>query len=83
MAQFSKYNQRQNKQQILNDICYRMCKKYIKLGKQVMIFVHSRRETLMTAEMILKMAKDNKEDALFRPAVNIQHQINPGSVKSK
>ena len=71
MATYSKFNQRLNKANVMNDICYRMCKKYIKLGKQVMIFVHSRRETLITAEMILKTAKDYNEENIFKSNANL------------
>jgi hypothetical protein len=38
-----------------------------------MIFVHSRRETLVTAEMILKTAKELGEELMFRPSTSIQH----------
>ena len=37
----------------------------------------------MTAEMILKTAKDYNEEILFKPQSNLQHIVTPGSVKSK
>lgn len=36
-----------------------------------MIFVHSRRETLMTAEMILKTAKEFNDENIFKPSNNL------------
>jgi len=54
-----------NKNNLLNDVCYANVKKYLKLNKQVMIFVHSRRETLLTAEMLLKTATDLNELKYF------------------
>eukprot|EP01132_Coremiostelium_polycephalum_P004723 gene4723-5897_t len=56
----------QNKN-LMNQICYDKLERGIRDGYQVMVFVHSRKDTVKTAEALIELAKDkkfrfNKED---------------------
>eukprot|EP00828_Plagiopyla_frontata_P030222 TRINITY_DN3928_c0_g1_i1.p1 TRINITY_DN3928_c0_g1~~TRINITY_DN3928_c0_g1_i1.p1 ORF type:complete len:870 (-),score=148.87 TRINITY_DN3928_c0_g1_i1:12-2621(-) len=56
---------KRNKKDIYNDVCYELVKKHAKNNKQVMVFVHSRRETLTTAEFLIDKAQSYNELELF------------------
>lgn len=50
--------------------CYDAALKTLKSGKQCMVFVHSRKDTLKTALDLLQLAEDNGTAALFSEEVN-------------
>ncbi|KAG7193183.1 uncharacterized protein KQ657_000940 [Scheffersomyces spartinae] len=52
-------------QQNLDSVCYNKLVEYLREGKQVMIFVHSRKETVKTAKTFIRMAREKGETRLF------------------
>ena len=57
-----------------NEITYKQIVEYLKMNKQVLVFVHSRMETISFAQEILKLAEINSEIGLFK--------INPEKYKN-
>ena len=55
--------------QQMNDICYEKVRKSLNEGHQVLVFVHSRKDTINTAKQLLEYASASGETALFRPDV--------------
>jgi len=53
-------------QQVMNEVCYEKAVERIKQGYQVMIFVHSRKETLKTAEIMRDLAQERHELGSFQ-----------------
>ena len=51
----------------MNEICYRKVLTSVKAGHQVMVFVHSRRDTVKTAKFIKEMAGSLGENHLLLP----------------
>ncbi len=51
--------------QAMNDVAYKKCLESIKQGHQVMIFVHSRRDTVKTAKSIRDAAQKEQNLSLF------------------
>ena len=49
-----------------NNLVYEQVSKYLKKGKQVLVFVHSRMETIKTAKELYRLAQVNAEEDLFR-----------------
>ena len=47
---------------IMNDIIYTQLKRILKMGKQVIIFVHRRAETISAAEELIEMISKNPKD---------------------
>ncbi|KIY91830.1 hypothetical protein MNEG_16133, partial [Monoraphidium neglectum] len=50
---------------LMNEICYNKVVDALKRGKQVMVFVHSRKETGKTGRVLAEMAAKHGEEALF------------------
>lgn len=46
----------------MNDIVYDELKRILKMGKQVIIFVHKRAETISTAKELIEMLKSRPND---------------------
>ncbi|KAK7480723.1 hypothetical protein BaRGS_00027984, partial [Batillaria attramentaria] len=51
----------------MNNVCYDKVLKQVKAGKQVMVFVHARNETVRTAMLFRDMAKNNGHIDFFLP----------------
>ena len=49
-----------------NELVYEQVVRYLKKGKQVLVFVHSRMETIKFAEELLNLSLENGEENLFR-----------------
>lgn len=46
---------------VMNDVCYQKVKESVIAGNQVMVFVHSRKDTFKTAEKLHELAqKENR-----------------------
>ena len=56
---------------IYNEKCYDLALNYLRNDKQVLVFVHSRKETVKYCEYILERAKMLGDEHLLRPAGNI------------
>ncbi|CAF0861832.1 unnamed protein product [Brachionus calyciflorus] len=54
-------------QQQMDDVCYEKVLKMVKLGHQVMVFVHARNATLKTALKLRDIAKNSGEIGFFIP----------------
>lgn len=55
----------------MNLVCYEKCIKYLSEGHQVMIFVHSRMETIKAAKTLVRQAKEMNTSQLFLPEKKI------------
>jgi len=44
---------------VMNDICYEKVLESVKAGNQVMVFVHSRKDTAKTAQQLIELARAN------------------------
>lgn len=51
--------------QSMNDVAYKKCLEAVKAGHQVMIFVHSRRDTVKTAKHVIDAARKDENAAFF------------------
>jgi len=60
-----KFKDKRTKKDIYNDVCYEIVRKHAKNNKQIMVFVHSRKETLTTAEFFIEKAKEYNELDLY------------------
>eukprot|EP00026_Physarum_polycephalum_P000144 Phypoly_transcript_00144.p1 GENE.Phypoly_transcript_00144~~Phypoly_transcript_00144.p1 ORF type:complete len:2136 (-),score=361.95 Phypoly_transcript_00144:17-6424(-) len=49
----------------MNDICYQKVKDSVRAGNQVMVFVHSRKDTFKTAEKLFELAQSENQMDLF------------------
>ena len=49
-----------------NDLVYEQVIKYLKKGKQILVFVHSRIDTMKTAKELYRLAQENHEEDYFR-----------------
>jgi len=50
---------------IMNEIVYSNLKRMLRMGKQVIIFVHKRGETYSTADEIIEMLKEKPNDKML------------------
>jgi activating signal cointegrator complex subunit 3 len=64
-------SKKRNVRDIYNEKCYEMTLNYLKADKQVLIFVHSRRETVKYCEYMIERAKDLKDDHIMRHMAGI------------
>lgn len=55
-------------------VAYEKAAEMVKRGSQVMVFVHSRKDTVKTARTFLRMARDNHESDLFS-ASELSHSL--------
>ncbi|PRP78838.1 activating signal cointegrator 1 complex subunit 3 [Planoprotostelium fungivorum] len=51
----------------MNEICYEKVVESVLAGNQVMVFVHSRKDTAKTAEALIAMAKEKSQESVFVP----------------
>lgn len=58
---------KRKKLDVYNDLTYIISKGILEHKKQVLIFVHSRKETIFTAQFILKKAMDQGDYAWIKP----------------
>ncbi|GKC64226.1 DExH-box ATP-dependent RNA helicase DExH14, partial [Tanacetum coccineum] len=65
----------QARNELMNEICYRKVADSIKQGYQVMVFVHSRKDTGKTADKLIELARQNEELELFRNDEHPQYQL--------
>ena len=49
----------------MNEIAYEKCRDALRRGRQVLVFVHSRKETAKTAQAIAELARKDGEASLF------------------
>ena len=49
-----------------NELVYEQVIKYLKKGKQILVFVHSRMETMNFAKELYRLAQENGEEDYFR-----------------
>ena len=59
----------QQQRVVMTNFCYDTIVQTLRKGKQVMIFVHSRKDTSKTAQDLLALAEEKGESALFDDAV--------------
>ncbi|KAI9225369.1 MAG: hypothetical protein DHS80DRAFT_26255 [Piptocephalis tieghemiana] len=52
---------------IMDQLTYDRCVEYARMGKQTMVFVHTRKDTLRMAKVLREMAAEEGEEAEFRP----------------
>jgi replicative superfamily II helicase len=67
---------------IMNAIIYENLRRILMIGKQVIIFVHRRAETVSTAEELIDVVKANPRDMHLFDCEN-SHRIKPEVVKSR
>lgn len=51
--------------QIMNDVCYEKVFESVMAGNQVMVFVHSRKDTIKTAESLITIARESDTLGMF------------------
>ncbi|KAG8388728.1 hypothetical protein BUALT_Bualt02G0155500 [Buddleja alternifolia] len=61
--------------QLMNEICYNKVVDSIRRGHQVMVFVHSRKDTGKTADKLVEMAKLHEDFDLFTNASHPQQAL--------
>lgn len=59
----------------MNEICYEKVIDAVRRGKQVMVFVHARKETSKTARALIQLAQTRDEAVLFDPAEHSLHSL--------
>lgn len=67
-------NYKRKKLDIYNDLCYELVKEHVKNHKQVMVFVHSRKDTLGTANVFIDKIKESSDDHYFKPHEKADHR---------
>jgi len=55
---------------VMNEVCYDIVRDNMIAGEQVLVFVHSRAETVKTAKKLLEIADERNERQLFAPDPN-------------
>ena len=68
---------------IYNDLSYERTREFLKNNKQVMVFVHSRKETMNTANIYIEKIKENFDDCYFKPLQNPYHAELILSIRNK
>jgi len=59
----------------MNEICYEKVIDAVQKGKQVMVFVHARKETSKTARALIQLAQARDEAGFFDPAEHSLHSL--------
>jgi activating signal cointegrator complex subunit 3 len=57
--------------QLINDVCYNKVLDAVKRGQQAMVFVHSRKDTVKTARILVEIAQRNAEQGHFNDLTNM------------
>ncbi|XP_074317082.1 DExH-box ATP-dependent RNA helicase DExH14 [Silene latifolia] len=69
---------------LLNEICYKKVVDSLRQGHQAMVFVHSRKDTVKTAERLVELARESDNLELFQNETHPQfHLIKKEVVKSR
>lgn len=76
-------NYKRKKLDIYNDLCYEIVREHVKKHKQVMVFVHSRKDTLGTANIFIDKIKENNDDHYFKPHESSQDRAKIKSLRNK
>ena len=76
-------NYRRKKLDIYNDLCYELVRENVKKHKQVMVFVHSRKETLGTANIFIEKIKEHKDENYFKPYEKSEHREKIKKIRNK
>ncbi|XP_055829264.1 DExH-box ATP-dependent RNA helicase DExH14 [Solanum dulcamara] len=61
--------------ELLNEICYNKVVDSLKQGHQAMVFVHSRKDTVKTADKLVELSGKNTESELFTNEEHPQYEI--------
>ncbi|CAI9757575.1 unnamed protein product [Fraxinus pennsylvanica] len=61
--------------ELLHEICYNKIVDSLKRGHQVMVFVHSRKDTVKTAEKLVEISRKNEDFDLFTNESHPQHGL--------
>ncbi|XP_075100776.1 DExH-box ATP-dependent RNA helicase DExH14 [Nicotiana tabacum] len=61
--------------ELLNEICYNKVVDSLKQGHQAMVFVHSRKDTVKTADKLVELAGKSAESELFTNDEHPQYEI--------
>lgn len=69
----AKNNPRKKHFEIMDDVCYEKVVHFVKRNQQVLIFVHSRSNTIGTAVNIMKRAEQDSDADVFRPFKNLEY----------
>ncbi len=76
-------NYKRRKLDIYNDLCYELVRENVKNHKQVMVFVHSRKDTLGTANLFIDKVKENNDDHYFKPHEKAEHREKIHKLRNK
>ena len=76
-------NYRRKKTDIYNDLCYELVRENVKKHKQVMVFVHSRKDTLGTANLFIDKIKESNDDHYFKPHEKSEHREKIAKLRNK
>ncbi|GJP66452.1 hypothetical protein CLOP_g23384 [Closterium sp. NIES-67] len=60
---------------LMHEIAYEKAMNAVKNGKQAMVFVHSRKDTVKTARILMETAQRNGEVELFNPQEQPQYKL--------
>ncbi|CAI7914180.1 unnamed protein product, partial [Closterium sp. NIES-54] len=60
---------------LMHEIAYEKAMNAVKNGKQAMVFVHSRKDTVKTARILMETAQRNGESELFNPQEQPQYKL--------
>ncbi|CAI5530093.1 unnamed protein product [Closterium sp. Naga37s-1] len=60
---------------LMHEIAYEKAMNAVKNGKQAMVFVHSRKDTVKTARILMETAQRNDESELFNPQEQPQYKL--------
>ncbi|KAK2663355.1 hypothetical protein Ddye_001929 [Dipteronia dyeriana] len=60
---------------LLNEICYKKVVDSLRQGHQAMVFVHSRKDTVKTAEILVELARKYEDLELFQNDTHPQFQL--------
>jgi len=77
------FNYKRKKQDIYNDLCYELVRENVKKHKQVMVFVHSRKDTLGTANVFIEKIKESKDETYFKPHEKSEHREKIKKIRNK
>ncbi|XP_038724943.1 DExH-box ATP-dependent RNA helicase DExH14 isoform X2 [Tripterygium wilfordii] len=61
--------------ELLNEICYKKVVDSLRQGHQVMVFVHSRKDTAKTAEKLIDLARNNETLEIFKNETHPQFSL--------
>lgn len=77
-----KQGSKQSKENI-DTVAYEKLLDMIKLGHQVMVFVHSRKDTVRSSRTFIKMAQENHEIEFFAPEMSVRDSYSKQLAKNR